>query len=308
MSNPNGGNPRELAISRSLTRIERDEVRAVRRVAAAYRQAKQEIIADVLNRWAPNAEGLSRGAVVNTARQLGILRAIDDRMIELERQVGVELRDIVQTNTQSAIEQIQSEINLLPANIRPTVEIFSQVNTNMIEQFVPIGISDAQLSTRAISLQLQREIQAGLLQGESFPDLIRRLMSTEATTGASIWARGETSATLSIRRLVITSENAAKNEALRVINSQGGTQVQRQAIAAISPETTDCCLRVHGQIREVDEPFTLTGTPRFADQMLHPSFHYNCRTSIAMYHPIFEQSYPTATMRDMARAELQRRQ
>ncbi len=156
--------------------------------------------------------------------------------------------------------------------------------------------------------QSQREIQTGLLQGESIPDLIRRLMSTESTTGVSIWARGETSATLSIRRLVITSENAAKNEALRVINSQGGTQVQRQAIAAISPETTDCCLRVHGQIRDVDEPFELTGSPRFADRMLHPSFHWNCRTSIAMYHPIFEQSYPTSTMRDMARAELQRRQ
>ncbi len=111
-----------------------------------------------------------------------------------------------------------------------------------------------------------------------------------------------------IRRTVITAANAAKNEVLREMNNQGGTQVQRQAIAAISPETTDCCLRVHGQVVDIDTPFTLSDTPRFADQMMHPSFHWNCRTSIAVYHPIFEQSMPTRTMVESAQAELRRRQ
>jgi hypothetical protein len=131
----------------------------------------------------------------------------------------------------------------------------------------------------------------------------------DVATGASVWRRGQTSAELMIRRLTITTANAAKNDALRQMNAQGGTQVRRQAIAVISPETTDCCIRVHGQIVDIDEPFTLTGTPRFADQMMHPSFHYNCRSSIAMYHPIFEQGgLTTESMQSAAQAELRRRQ
>jgi hypothetical protein len=56
----------------------------------------------------------------------------------------------------------------------------------------------------------------------------------------------------------------------------------RQAIAALDLRTTSCCLRVHGQIVPVDGMFELTGTPRFADNMDAPPFHYGCRTAIAL--------------------------
>ena len=56
----------------------------------------------------------------------------------------------------------------------------------------------------------------------------------------------------------------------------------RQAIATLGSRTTDCCLRVHGQIVPMNEPFSLTGTPRFANQMNHPPFHWNCRTVEAL--------------------------
>lgn len=66
--------------------------------------------------------------------------------------------------------------------------------------------------------------------------------------------------------------------------TQTGSRVAwgRQAIAALDLRTTDCCLRVHGQIAPLDGRFTLTGTPRFADEMDAPPFHYNCRTAIAL--------------------------
>ena len=63
---------------------------------------------------------------------------------------------------------------------------------------------------------------------------------------------------------------------------------QKQAVAAIDSRTTDCCLRVHGQIVELDEPFHLTGTPRFADDMDWPGFHWYCRTSGVLYQPEFD--------------------
>lgn len=292
--------------------MDREEVRAARRVAAAYRRARQEIVEYLLTHWPTTGVGtLSRGGVVDLARRIGILRAIDERLQELERELGIALRDVVVASSEMAVDQIQREIALLPAEMRPTIDAFSLIDQRMVEQYVPIAMNDVQLGARSLSLQLQREIQNGLLQGESFPDLIRRLMAMDQVSGlaASIWRRGSLSAELMIRRLTITAANGAKSDALRTMNAQGGTQVQKQAIAVISPETTDCCIRVHGQIRDVDEPFELTGTPRFADQMLHPSFHWNCRTSIAMYHPIFERGVTTTPgMVQAAQDELRRRE
>lgn len=307
-----GRDPRELTLQRGLLLLDREEARAVRRMAAAYRQARQEIVEHLLTHWPTTGlNTLSRGAIVDLARRIGILRAIDERLLEMERELGIVLRDVVRSSSEMAIEQIQREISLLPPDMRPTADAFSMIDQRMIEQYVPIAMNDVQLGARSLSLQLQREIQNGFLQGESFPDLIRRLMAADRAAGAaaSIWRRGSLSAELMIRRLVITAANGAKADALQAMNAEGGTQVQKQAIAVISPETTDCCIRVHGQIRDVGEPFELTGTPRFAERMMHPSFHWNCRTSIAMYHPIFERGVTTtAGMQRAAAAELQRRE
>lgn len=56
----------------------------------------------------------------------------------------------------------------------------------------------------------------------------------------------------------------------------------RQAVAAIDERTTDCCLRVHGQVAELDGDFRLDGTPRYADRMRNPPFHDFCRTATCL--------------------------
>jgi hypothetical protein len=48
---------------------------------------------------------------------------------------------------------------------------------------------------------------------------------------------------------------------------------RRQAIAAVDQRTTDCCLRVHGQVVKMDQPFHLSGTPRYGDRIMSPPFH-----------------------------------
>lgn len=61
----------------------------------------------------------------------------------------------------------------------------------------------------------------------------------------------------------------------------------RQAIAAIDKRTTECCLNVHGQTVGMDKPFKLTGTPRFADELMAPPFHWGaCRTVQALVRPV----------------------
>lgn len=80
----------------------------------------------------------------------------------------------------------------------------------------------------------------------------------------------------------------------------------KQAVAALDGKTTDCCLRVHGQIQEWGKPFKLTGTPRFADEMDWPGFHWWCRTSGVLYLPEFDDGL-TARMKAGARWFLQQR-
>jgi hypothetical protein len=85
-----------------------------------------------------------------------------------------------------------------------------------------------------------------------------------------------------------------------------GQQFQKQAIAAIDSRTTECCLRVHGQIQPLNKPFILTGEPRFADKMDWPGFHNYCRTSAVLYDAAYDLGL-TAGMQTAAERMLQER-
>lgn len=61
---------------------------------------------------------------------------------------------------------------------------------------------------------------------------------------------------------------------IRRAEQRWGIEFQRQAVAAIDERTTDCCLRVHGQVVGLKEDFRLTGTPRFADRLRDSPFHW----------------------------------
>lgn len=78
-----------------------------------------------------------------------------------------------------------------------------------------------------------------------------------------------------------------------------GRPFRKQAVAALDNRTTDCCLRVHGQIQDLDNPFELTGTPRYADHLDGPPFHGYCRTSTVLYIASFDDGL-TAEMQDGA--------
>jgi hypothetical protein len=77
-----------------------------------------------------------------------------------------------------------------------------------------------------------------------------------------------------------------------------------QAVAAIDERTTDCCLRVHGQVQRLDKPFKLTGTPRYANELDHPPFHWYCRSAEAILTAEQARDELTQEMVDAARAEL----
>lgn len=78
----------------------------------------------------------------------------------------------------------------------------------------------------------------------------------------------------------------------------------RQAVAAVDGRTTNCCLNVHGQAVEMEESFSLTGTPRFADKMSDPPFHNFCRTVWVLVHRRDVNDSLSVQMRNAAAAEL----
>lgn len=295
-------------LERNQLLLETAETRAARQVAAAYNAARRELMDSLLTRWTGSGT-MTPARQLDLARRLGLLQAIDARLAQLESEVGIILRDVVSSGSELAVEQIGRELALLPLHLRPDVSQFSLLDTATVEHFVPAAVEDLHGVTTATAQLLRRELQNGLIQGQSFPDLVQRVMrATPTGEGPALWNNGALSAERMVRRTVITANNAAKNAALAKVNAEGTVKVQKQAVASIGPRTTKCCLRVHGQIRDVGEPFDLTAEPRFARQMMHPAFHWNCRTSEAMYHPIFEQGgLTTVSMRSSAAAELARR-
>jgi len=87
---------------------------------------------------------------------------------------------------------------------------------------------------------------------------------------------------------------------------QGGMRDEfvKQAVAAIDERTTDCCLRVNGQVVPLNRQFHLTGTPRYADRLPSPPFHWYCRTGTALVRMAEAEDELTRQMRAAGRREL----
>jgi len=81
----------------------------------------------------------------------------------------------------------------------------------------------------------------------------------------------------------------------------------KQVCAVIDQKTTECCLRAHGQAVPLDQPFRLTGSPRYADEQEKPPFHDYCRSTWATIRKQDVRDEYTEFMRAPRRKELQRR-
>lgn len=164
-----------------------------------------------------------------------------------------------------------------------------------------------------LAAQLTSELQYSLTQGDSFTQIVQRLIGADlGPSGASFFRRGALSMELFSRRAVVDANNASR----QIVYENAKTLVnglKKQAIAAIDDRTTECCLSVHGQVADVGQTYKLTGTPRFQDEMMFPAFHWRCRTSSAAYHIAYEVAAEgteasTAYMREQARQALKARQ
>ena len=116
---------------------------------------------------------------------------------------------------------------------------------------------------------------------------------------------------LAATRWLVTIHAGAYSDASTQAIQGAGQQVTeygKQAVAAIDDKTTDCCLKVHGQLVPVSGAFQLTGTPRFADEMKAPPFHWNCRTATALVKLAEQDDDLTRIMQAAASVEIEARQ
>ncbi len=217
--------------------------------------------------------------------------AVNDALVTLETSV----RQSVSENMQRAIDlgaaQAERDLKIheLPAPIGGG-ELIAQAG-EFTE--VVIGSVDVQVkATRALVAQQTAEENMAIILGDD--TRVGLLTPGPVLREASRWLATMVAAAWSIG-------------VIGPIEQEGRMlEFQKQAISAVDGRTTETCLRVHGQIVALDRPFYLEGTPRYADYMEWPPFHWWCRTSAALFRPDFDIGL-TDKMEGTAEEELARR-
>ena len=294
--------------TRFLDGLERD---AVRDIIEAYEQARSGLIGIITERrnalYTRIFTGEERTRLRELARDVSLFQQIDARLVALRERIGGIAENVWQRAINGAGEITQEELDIILAGLDVGQFFYSltMVDFASVEIGIQRALGKLMMSQRAMATILQSGLRVGLLRGESFDDLIRRLLAQDA----SVFARGRLSAELGARRNVIAANNEARDAIYRLWAPQI-PGLGKQAIAAIDERTTECCLLVHGQIQPITRPYQLDGQPRFADQLMLPPFHWRCRTSSAPYLPSFEEGAAISTqdMRDASKAELKARE
>ena len=295
----------DAARQQALERVDRELSRELSRV---YEAARRELEGVIQNRRRQLAQvrGTGRNEALTLeylARDETLYTQVDARMAALRGEVRDRARIAQARGLEIGQATAKDELDVTTRGLDVGVYFnLATINFGTIEIGLEEALAALETQDAALAQALRSGLRLGLIQGESFDDLALRLWGTDA----SVFSRGLTSALLGARRSVITAENGARD----LVYKQYADQIpglMKQAVAAISGETTDCCLRVHGQIQPLDRPYQLTGEPRFADEMMYPAFHWNCRTCSVAYHPDFEKGsrMTTSGMVEAAKQELQ---
>lgn len=289
-------------LSKAQAILIRQEAATAVAVLSDYEAVLRKLRADFMEVYESLPENPTPGQVRSLANDGRLIQAIDARLKELETGFTATLRRAISDIARRAMLNAQSEVMVIAQALG--VPLYSFGIDTMLELIVGAVIDQVPGEINNLRRLLTVELRQGLIAGESFPDLSRRLFQSVPVDGkASVFKRGMNSAELMARRSVIEANNNSK-----LISLERGAELapglQKQVVAHLGTDTTDTCLKAHGQIQNIDQPFELTGEPRFARSIMAPPFHWNCRTSVVAYHPDFEKtsSLTTAQMRQDAQA------
>ncbi len=264
----------------------------------AYRTETRKVLLDILAR-----DGVTRVGVRQMVNAIADLsRNIQTAGSASSREVRKHVANYMRRNAEMARRAKLTD----SADIAPVLNAGSQIAQDGEQSYMTntsawISQLETSLQTQAAKLRISNA---------SRDEQIDRLLSENLADGrASVWLANTNQAASEETTNLWTYGVGLLGAYLSIYNEQQGETYKKQVVATIDDRTTDCCLRVHGQIQPLDEPFQLTGTPRFADEVQDPPFHWYCRTAEALYHESFEEiGIPTSAMQEAASVELEARE
>ena len=201
-----------------------------------------------------------------TPQQRYTLATKYDRLTKLEKQISESLKNV----NSEAVKMINDEMtNVYRTNYEFMVEgikeggVFpvlskSEIKEILTEQITPFKklAIDALKDSAQIKQQLTRELISGIMQGESIPQLAKRMRETfESNLERSIKiARTETTRVESSARQD-TADQAAKS----------GLPMKKKWIATKDERTRDAHKSADGQVVDYDKPFIVGG-----EELMYP--------------------------------------
>lgn len=229
-----------------------------------------------------------RTAVTNIMR--GRVSSMDELVIWYASQQMNLLRNAGETNVPSV-----QDLNIRSQPERQTI----YQNILMTE---PRWVSD-------LAQGMETNLTRLAISGASVQTAVDRLLALNIADGrASVFRMGSVAAETQVQDTIWTVGSLSSFGMWKVAQTITHIAYEKQAIATIDAQTTDCCLRVHGQIQPLEKPFILEGTPRFADKVANPPFHWHCRTAETLHTlRMEEKGIPTTELIDAAQAELRAR-
>lgn len=281
-------------VERFNAQLLRQENGLVREVYRAYEQARADLLAQFTYRFSLLGDAPTAAQIRALAVDLELIRAIEERMAQLEGEFTEIARRGLAEVSQAGFEQAAQEVGLIARALN--INTLSFAIDPLLEATIGPALGQIPGLVGAVKANVLSTLRERLAAGDRFTDIARAVFGKEQ----GYFRNGLTSAELMTRRSVIQANNNA-----RLLYYEQAKQVvpglQKQAVAALKSDTTATCLRVHGQIRDLDEPFVIEGQPSFGRRQQQPPFHWNCRTSLVAYHPIFEQTSSLKTA-DMVQA------
>lgn len=235
-------------------------------------QRMGELFADIGN--SANPEGRiatlysdARFAIIGALAGGAALSVIQGILDRLKRDVQREIAAIFNSSINLGVEEARWQLELYNANVLGGINLSTEKDSAMR---VIMARFDAQHAAMLALLTVDASYEQ-IIGDENRNGVFNWLEIVEAV---AYWA-----AFLVWQAYDNMIENSRNSVGNRIEN------LFKMTVAVIDDRTTDCCLRVHGQIQPLDGMFKLTGTPRFADEMDYPAFHRYCRTGTVLYSP-----------------------
>lgn len=170
---------------------------------------------------------------------------------------------------------------------KDTIRTLVTKNPHLLPSFAQPNVN-VPLDKAWNSRQIQTAIAQGVLQGESIPQVAKRL---QAVTGMD-----ERAAIRNARTAMTCAQNAGRMDAANRM-AEKGVKVKKGWLATLDSRTRDSHIMCDGEIVELDKPFS-NGLMYPADAGGKPEEVYNCRCRLTTEYDKSERNWSDTSLRN----------